>query len=490
MLINRFRVLFIISILIGLACTTAAQCRTEESAPCKQYEGADAIFIGAVKAIHYSEPIYESRRWQREKTTLFEVKEHFKGIGEKQTEIAITTFEYLRESRTEKTTFEKQPNQGCVFYEFNEGESYLVYASKAGQEKKDGFVVWFGQAIPSAEADGAVKYLRNRQAGHHSATLYGRVVRKMRPLGDDLGNMPKRPFRNIQVELQSATQRFVTTTDEKGYYLFSDIPPGQYSINCDLPVRLEVEMDARKLTLSAQSCKEHNIEALTTGQISGTVLNHEGKPKFAEVELVVAEEANSPKPRRFVVSAGWQSGKFEFKHIPPAQYFLGVNLSKLCRPGYHGEDFSCRPRTYYPGVSDLAQATLITLTEGEQLKDFDFRLSAPFSTRTISGFASLPDGKPAASAEISLMIVQGESVEVGGFTKTDEYGRFSISAYNDLKSWISANVKVKGKDWHSEPVDLSTGNEVNEIKLVLSSSGKFCPLCYNKFWKRKGTPPQ
>lgn len=428
--------------------------------------------------------------WQREKTTLFEIKEHFKGIGEKQTEIAITTFEYLRESRTNKATFEKQPNQGCVFYEFNDGESYLVYANKAGQEKKDGLVVWSGQAMLLAEADGAINYLRHRLAGPQSATLYGRVVRKMRPLGDDLGNMPKRPFRNIQVELQSATQRFVTTTDEKGNYLFSDIPPGEYSINCDLPARLEAEMNAKKLTLSAQFCKEHNIEALTTGQVSGTVLDHEGKPKFAEVELVVAEEANSPKPRRFVVSADWQSGKFEFKHIPPAQYFLGVNLSKLCRPGYYGEDFSCRPRTYYPGVSDVAQATLITLTESEQLKDFDFRLSPPFSTRTISGFACLPGGKPAANAEISLMIVQGESVEVGRFTKTDEYGRFSISAYNDLKSWISANIKVRGKDWHSEPMELSANGDINGVRLVLSSSGKFCSLCYSKYWKRKGTAPQ
>lgn len=481
--------------LIGLSCAVFAQCNDKPFAPCKLYETADVIFVGTVKEVDYSEPIDEidglTKKRLRNKTVLLIIKESFKGITEKQTETFVTISQIQRRSQSGELIFEKHVYADCPFDEFAEDETYLIYAKRPSSERQAG--LFAEHAVIASEADEALTYLQNRKAGKQGAMLYGRLVRKMRPLGDDLGDLLKRPIRNTKVEIQSETQRFITTTDEKGNYLFFDIPPDEYSIKVDLPERLNTATAAKKLTLATKSCIKHDIEALSTGQISGTVLNHEGKPKGVEIELVVAAEATAPKPRRFVVSADWQSGKFEFRNIPPAQYLLGVNLSKLCRQqAQHGggAHFSCHPRTYYPGVSDVAQATLITLTEGKQLKDFDFRLPPPFSKRIISGVAFLSDRKPAANAEISLMIVEGDSVEFGSFTQTDEYGQFSISAYHDLKSWISANIKIKGKDWHSEPVDLSTGNDVDGIKLVLSSSGKFCSLCYSKYWKRKGTPPQ
>ncbi len=488
------RTLFVVTFWIGFVCATSAQCTNKPFAPCKLYETTDAVFIGTVKEINYSEPFDEgtgiSKKILRNKAVLLTIKESFKGIAEKQTEIVLTAMQMQKRSALGELVFEKYVDVDCPYDEFVQDETYLVYARRKSSARKSVFIA--EQAITVGEADGASTCLRNRKAEKSSAMLYGKVVRKIRPL-HDFGDMPKRPISNIKVEIQSGTQHFTTTTDEKGNYLFSDIPPDEYSIRCDLPEGLDAENNVKKLTVSAQACKEYDIVALTVGQISGAVLNHEGKPKAVEVELVVAAEAGKPKPRRFVVSVDWQSGKFEFKNIPPAQYFLGFNLSKLCsQEAQHGRGwhFSCQPRTYYPGVSDIAQATLINLAEGEQLKDFDFRLLPPFSKRTISGAVLLPDGKPAANAEVTLMIVQGESVEFGGLTKTDEYGRFSIPAYNELKSWLSALVSIKGKYLHSEPIEFSSNGDSNGIKLVVSSSGKFCSLCYNKYWKRKGTPPQ
>ncbi len=494
MLINQSRVLFILAFLIGLACAAPAQCTNKPFAPCKLYETADAVFIGVVKEVSYSKPFDEgaglSRIILRKKEILLTIKESFKGLAEKQREITVTITQIQKRSQSGELAFEKYVDVNCPFDEFAQDETYLVFAKRKSTERKS--IFFADDAIPIEQADNAVTYIRNRVAGNPSTMLYGLVIRKIRPL-HDFGDMLKRPIRNIKVEIQSETRRFTTTTDERGNYLFSGIPPNDYFIKCDLPENLEPENNVRKLSLSAQSCKEYDLVALTIGQISGTVFSHEGKPKGVEVELVVASEANNPKPRRFVVSADWQSGKFEFKNIPPAQYLLGFNLSKLCEQRMHHRgsvEASCQPRTYYPGVSDISQAMLINLGEGEQLKALDFQLLSPFSKRTISGVTLLPDGKPVADAEITLMIVQGEFVEFGGLTKTDEYGRFSMLAYNDLKSWVSAVVKIKGKDMHSEPMELSISGDVNAAKLVLSSLGKFCSLCYNKYWKRKGTPPQ
>ncbi|MFN7928493.1 MAG: SdrD B-like domain-containing protein [Blastocatellia bacterium] len=497
MLSTQPHILLIGTLLISLAGSVVAQCTNKPFAPCKLYETADVAFIGTVKAINYSAPMAEgsgiSKKILRNKEILLTVKEAFKGNAEKQTEITLTTTQIQRRASSGELVFLKYVDADCPFDEFVQDETYLVYAKH--NSSTPGLALFADHAVIVSEADSAITYLHNRKTGNLNAMLYGRVVRKIRPLDYDLGNMPKRPIRNVKVEIQSDTQRFTTTTDETGNYLFSDIPPGEYVIRYDVPEGLEAEGNSKKLNLSAQPCRQYDMEALTTGQISGTVFSHEGRPKAVEVELIVATEINTPNPRKFIVSADWQSGKFEFKNIPPAQYLLGVNLSKLChQQAQHGRisswEVTCRPRLYYPNVSEISQATLIDLTEGEQRKDFDLRLPSPFSKRTISGVAVFPDGKPVVNAEISLMVVDGDSVTFGELAKTDEYGRFSISAYNDLKSWVSAVVNIKGKYLHSEPLEFSMNGDINGIKLMLSSPGKFCALCYNKYRKRKGSPPQ
>lgn len=492
MLSNKSLILPIAAFLIWLASVTNAQCTNKPFAPCKLYETADVVFIGTVKEINYSEPFDEgtgiSKRILRNKAILLVIKEPFKGIAEKQTEITITTLQIQKRLQSGELEFVKYVEVACPFDEFVQDETYFVYARRRLEYKS---ILFADRAMTVAEAENAVAYLSNRKLGNVGAMLYGRVVRKMRPLDYDFGGMPQRPFRNIKVEIQSESQSFTTITDEEGNYLFSDVPPGEYSIKCDLPERLDAENNVQKLTVSTQSCKEYDIVALTTGQISGTVFSHDGKPLNVEVEIVVASEVDKSNPRRFVTRADWQSGKFEFKNIPPAQYLLGFNLGTLCtQPFGHRRGLFCSPRTYYPGVSDISQATLINLGEGEQLKELDFRLLPPFSTRTFSGVAVLPDGSPAVNAEIMLTVSHDEINEFGGLTKADQYGRFSLSAYNDLKYWIQAHSKIKGEDKHSEPVDLVTSGDVGGIRLVISSSGKFCSLCNNKYRKLKSTPSQ
>lgn len=499
---NRLnRILFIGAFLIGLACAISAQCINIPFAPCKLYETADIVLIGTVKEISYSDPFDEidrlTKKRLRNKIVLLTIKESFKGIAEKQTEITITISQIQRRSQSGDLAFERYVYANCPFDEFAQDEAYLVYAKRESAERKSIFLS--DHAILITEAEPAITYLRKRKADHQTATLYGKIVRKVKGYGFGFPEVTERPIRNLKVEIQSEKQTFITTTDDQGNYLFSDIPPDEYSIKSDVPERLEVENAIRKISLSAKFCNEHNIVALTTGQISGAVFSHDGKPKGVEIELVVASEINNRKPRTFLTTSDYQSGKFEFKNIPPAQYILGQGLGKICDRKIYGAgkrlhsaggETYCQPRTYYPGVADVSQARLITLTEGEQLKDLDFRLLPTLSERTISGIVVTPDGKPVANATIVLMVTQKEFNESGGITKTDESGRFSLPAYNDLKYWINANIKIKGADKHSEPIELSTNGDINGIKLVVSSSSKFCSLCYNKYWKRKGTPPQ
>ena len=493
-------ILFIGAFLIGLTSFANAQCENKATAPCKLYEDADAVFIGTVRELSYSEPFEEveglSKRVLRKKRTFFEIKESFKGISEKQNEFVISTEQIQKKSPTDELTFDWYLLERCSSYEFAENKTYIVFAT-TNLPSKD-FVVSFEQVLLLDDAKIATTYLQNLKIQKHSAILYGKVTRKVKPLGFAITDTIERPIRNTKVEIQSEKQIFTTTTDEKGNYLFSEIPSDEYSVKVDLPERLEVKIPINKLSLSEKSCTEQNIIVLTTGQISGIVFNHDGQPlQRLELELVIASEVGKSKPRKFEILSG-QEGKFEFKNIPPAQYLLGYKLDKTCSPEIyrskriHSQAWpvNCQPRTFYPGVAEISQAIPINLSEGEEVKDLDFRLLPPLSGRNISGIALTPNGHPIVNADIVLMVLRDEFNESGGLTKTDEYGRFSIRAYNSLKYWVNANIKIKSEAKHSEPMELPLNGDVNGIKLIVSSSGKFCSLCYNKYWKRKGAPQQ
>ncbi len=501
---KQSQILFIGAFLIWLTAVVNAQCENKAVAPpCKLFAETDVVFIGRVTEAVFSEPdefysTSSSKVTQRKKNISFEIKESFKGTKEKQTEITLTVHQIQQRSQSGELAFVKYAREDCPYDEFTKDETYLVYAKNKSEEKEPPLIFAISATLVS-EADNAITYLRNLKEGKQGAIVYGRVVRKLSRLGTPFGDLLERPIRNTKVELKSEKQIFTTSTDEKGSYFFSEIPQGEYSIKADLPERLEVESDIKKISLSSKSCTEKNIIALTNGRISGAVFNHEGESiKYLQLELVIASDIGKLKSRQFEVHLD-EEGKFEFKNIPPEKYFLGFSLGKTCSPQINNRGSRthslpvyayCQSRTYYPGVAEISQAIPINLSEGETVKDLDFRLLPPLSDRNISGIARTSDGHPIVNADIVLMVSRDELNESGGLTKTDEYGRFSIRAYNGLKYWLNANIKIKNEDEHSEPIELPLNGDVHGIKLIVSSSGKFCSLCYTKYWKRKGTPQQ
>ncbi len=494
--------LILISFLFWVVTQINAQCVNLSSAPCKLYEKATTVFIGTVKEISYSEPYEEgtgiSKKILRKKITSFAIKESFKGLAEKQNEFAVSALQLQKKSPTGELKFEKHFYEGCFSYEFAENDTYLVFADRSSVNKD--FLVYPERALPVNDASIAITYLHNLKTGKQSAILYGRVLRKVRQLGTFFEETIERPIRNIKVEIQNEKGKFTSTTDEKGDYLFSEIPPGEYFIKYDLPDQVAAENNSKKISLSTKSCNEENLLVPTTGQISGIVFDHKGRASGdISVELMPVNQAANSRTNVFVAKSERYSGKFEFKAIPAGQYYLGFSLISSysgCMPGYFRYSQYCL-HTYYPGVSDISLATLIRLGEGEKLENYDLQLLPPLTERTISGIVLWPDGRPVVNAVIVIAELKPATqwnwhrfAQSDNITNTDAYGRFSLKAFSELNFWINANIKIKGEDKHSEPIDLPLNGDVKGIKLVISSSGKFCSLCYSKYWNRKGTPNQ
>jgi hypothetical protein len=119
---------------------------------------------------------------------------------------------------------------------------------------------------------------------------------KMRPLGD------------VAVRVTDSAGRVRSTkTDERGVYAFEWLPPDNYRIEQDLPAGLRalsgradktLVVDLTDKEMTRIGCRA-DIRARLDGQISGTVLDSQGR----SVESFLGNKPVDPKKQIFVPSA-------------------------------------------------------------------------------------------------------------------------------------------------------------------------------------------
>jgi hypothetical protein len=128
-------------------------------------------------------------------------------------------------------------------------------------------------------------------------------------------------------------------------------------------------------------------------------------------------------------------GRFEFKLVPPGDYLLGVRLL-----GSHGAELAPYPRTYYPGVTTKAQAAVVSVREGEQVRELELRLPPRLAEYAVEGFVVWTDGRPAPVANVYASLEEeGERPSHAASPRADERGRFTLKVYEGLSYKVSAS---------------------------------------------------
>jgi hypothetical protein len=229
--------------------------------------------------------------------------------------------------------------------------------------------------------------------------------------------------------------------------------------------------------VTSQSCGiELNFNAQLDGRISGRVLDSDGKPvpDSAQVSVVTLESADKDFAHTESRSDYTKNGQYEIDGLPPGKYVLGVNIADPPEGG------SAYAPTYFPGVTDLKNATIINIGAGEKLRNYDLRLPPRLETVTVTGTVLWANGKPVVGADIDISDV-GDidySLAFGVDIVTDKQGHFSIKAFKGRKYFLHA---YKEKDYfagtgtQSGFVPIDTGQPVPPVRLVLNMSGIFRP---------------
>jgi hypothetical protein len=148
------------------------------------------------------------------------------------------------------------------------------------------------------------------------------------------------------------------------------------------------------------------------------------------------------------------------KLLKPGRYYLGVRIAGSAGATY--------PQTYYPGVKDRSQATVITIGEGQRIELEELILPARFIERTLNGIVVDADGTPVAGATVWLKERQYNDSDMPYRRETDSEGRFSYPVYEGIKYELNAYVdSTERREKSSAPLEIVITSNPEPIKLVI-----------------------
>ncbi len=210
-----------------------------------------------------------------------------------------------------------------------------------------------------------------------------------------------------------------TETDQNGTFAFTRLPPGLYSMRFAKPGFAPAQYSLQALgiaTVDDKRLRELKIPLMPTATITGRVFDADRQPvEGAAVVAVAPTYVNGrrvllPKgafTTKFLLPIGLESpkqpvgavtnegGEYRLFDVEPGTYYVAiVRLGADSRTFGTGADQSrAATSTYYPGVTDPAQAIALQLEGGSDLTGIDLHMERP-ELHTFRFTVNSPTGPP------------------------------------------------------------------------------------------------
>jgi hypothetical protein len=462
-------------LIIALAGRAEAMCPYFDTGPpCQAYWSAQAVFVGTVKKVSYSD-IYKRgegySRWNfRRRITRFSIETAYKGVKGKVVEVVTEEQMWASDATADgeqrTPTLIHPPPTDCD-YRFDEGETYFVYANSG---EKDGTLnVPMNRTRKLEEAAADLKFVNELPRAAPTARIFGRIVRADQSV--NLDDQKRLPLAGIKVTARSGKRTFEALTDAGGKYELKDLPPGSYQVTPAYPPHLSTDDDSGLARVVARGCAQLDFDTHSSVRLKGRVIDAEGSPLLGvRVGLINAEGNEIPREGLYNWTGG--GGDYVLTGIPAGRFLLFFDL-----PSAPAARVPHPPRAYYPGVWSAAQATVITIVEGENLPAYDLQLLPPPADRAVEIVVTWPDGRPVGGAWLTLQDPdydwEGSMTSV---KKIDgQEGRYQATGFDGITYWAHAHVNIEGGQMHAEPVKFTMREGAGPITLVITSPGGYCP---------------
>ena len=266
------------------------------------------------------------------------------------------------------------------------------------------------------------------------------------------------------------------STDGTGIYQLDGLPPGDYTLQVDLPENqvagfFDRDGPASKVHLESGGLTEHDFDLFWNGRIEGQAKDGSGKPANVWVMLLSADGINLPGDVNFFLQTN-PDGFYQVKKIPPGRYVVVVNPYGP----YGGWPYDVQ---YYHSALRAQDARVLELGAGQQIKGIDFNVPR-LSERTVRVRTAWPNGEAVSDARICVAYENTKSYESleranciqgtgrGGDAVIHVYGRSRVRVF----AWQSVD-DDKGKrkgTYYSHLVESAASEIPDELNLVLTSA--------------------
>lgn len=244
-------------------------------------------------------------------------------------------------------------------------------------------------------------------------------------------------------------------TDAKGEYRIANVPPGKYAVIPASAAFVGEDERNRERTLlidKAETIEDVDFSLIRGGVITGRVVDSDGQPMIEEeVHVYSARD-----PRLKASQPGLTTddrGVYRVFGLRPGTYTVAAGAEHIgraqgrSRGGIYG-------RTYYPGVNDPAQATVIQVSDGSEATNIDIVLGRALSTHTASGRVVngvTGQAMPNLGYGVIHFVSPTYTASMSLGSVTNDRGEFKLE--NLIPGHYAVTVRPEeGQDWRAEEV--------------------------------------
>ena len=266
------------------------------------------------------------------------------------------------------------------------------------------------------------------------------------------------------------------TTDQDGYYRFTNLAPGNYSITPSVPAYVTAKKDPQSKTVLVgedENVENINFALVRGGVITGRVTDADGRPVIEQhISLYSVEnlEKRLPDtPMWFDRQAQTDDrGIYRMFGLTPGRYKVAAgrtdenayNFNTAERPDYR--------QVFHPDATDHTKATVIEVSEGSEANNVDIALGRAMHIFSASGVAIDDKGMPVPNLRLEVQRTIGQRFEfLNVFAVSNSRGEFVIEGLISGKYGISLGDQ-SGSDLNAEPLSFDiTDQDVGGLTVRL-----------------------
>lgn len=353
--------------------TTSAQCGKWIASPCAEYGQSSVVFIGRFLA---GSKIVEKRAGQ--------TKDFYYG------HITFETFESFRGPLGKVVELESPYASDQTF---QIGQLYLVYAREnepgkliAGDRTKS--MQTFAQMGLDKESIDLLKDFRIEtdlqflRSVRTSIRIHGMVQLNGLPLLSPTAKakdwLTFTPVSDIRLKVTGQGQTFEVKTNSNGEYEIVGLPAGSYEVEIIPPLGFRIPnanwIATQQLNVLDGGCGVASFALEAFGKVYGRVLDSEGKPvpnlpvqailSSWQKEEILVSKVDSPMYKREGLTN--EDGYYEIAQLPSGNFLICVGLDATSQKRYLP--------TFYPGVTNKEQATIVTVSVDQHPSGIEIRI--------------------------------------------------------------------------------------------------------------------